>query len=625
MWHGQFLLVPCVPTGPAAATDVIVARHGDAEVIGAAVEAFGMRLIRGAGAGERKRDRGGAAALRAALSSLKRNRNVALTADVPPGPARKASAGLITLARMSGRPIRPFAIASSRFVAFDTWSRMTLNLPFSRIGAVLGAPIHVPRDIDEDQAEQYRRELERALDAVTQEAYALAGGNIERATPYDARPLSSPPLPAGLRLRTYRTISRVLSPLARALVLARKRKGKEDSLRHRERLGETERSRPPGPLVWLHAASVGELNAILPLMDRLRAKAPGYRWLVTTGTVTSARLAGDRLPKDVIHQYIPVDVAPAMERFLEHWSPTLIVLTESELWPNLLLAASDRKIPVALVNARMSSRSFVRWRRNRRMARQLLSRLTLVLAQNERLARRFRWLGARDARVVGNLKVDAPALPVPAQLADEVRAIVGARHVMLAASTHAGEDTVIFDASAILLKAFPDLLTIVVPRHPERGGDVTALARERFAAVAQRSNSDAVTVETSVYVADTIGELGGFFSACPIAFIGGSLIRHGGQNPIEAIRLGACVVTGPHLANFEDIYGALRAAAGVHVVDDAATLAAAVAHLLTDEIERRRRHAAALEAVNALSGALVRTEAALLELLPLPDGIRRAG
>ncbi|MEL6291692.1 MAG: glycosyltransferase N-terminal domain-containing protein [Pseudomonadota bacterium] len=624
LWHGQFMMVPSVAGEDAVRTEIMIARHGDAEIISEAMSAFGMGLIRGAGAGERRKNRGGVAALRQAVRALDAGNNVAMTADVPPGPARKAGLGIVTLARISGCSILPVAVATNRFLTVDTWSRMTINLPFSKQALVVGDPIHVANDATPEDMERARKMVEDALNAATAQAYRLCGGNLERATPPSALPPGTAPLPIGPRLIGYRGLTRALSPAASLFLKRRERRGKEDPERRSERLGRTEIARPSGPLVWFHAASVGETNAIMPVIDAIYAERPNHNFLLTTGTVTSATLVAKRATPNVIHQFVPIDTPGAVQAFLRHWNPNLAVFTESEIWPNMLIESATANIPLVLVNARMSKKSYTRWWRRRGTARQLFGRFKLILAQNEGLARRFRSLGARDVRPMGNIKVDAPGLPVNQAAFDRFKASLGGRRIFLAASTHPGEDEVILDALAILAPSVPNLLTVIVPRHPHRGDDIEKLATARQHTTARRSRDDQPGEKINVYIADTIGELALFYRAADAAFIGGSLVRHGGQNPIEPIREGAAVVAGPHTFNFEDAYQELERAGGVTRVENASDLASAMERLLTQPIELERSRQASLAGLGKLSGGLRKTIDALLDVLPDDEDLRRA-
>lgn len=614
-WHGQFMMLS-TSRPPDVRFAAMVARHGDAEFIGEAMRLLDVELIRGAGAGGRRKDRGGAYALKAALTSLKQGASVVMTADVPPGPARRAGEGIITLARLSGRPILPMAAATTRYHALNTWSRLTLNLPYSKLGFALGEPIIVPRDCSPEDLESLRMDLEAQLNDATRRAYDLAEADPARATPPGARDPEAPALPAGGGIRTYRAATRVLQAAAPLVLRYRERQGKETASRRSERYGRTSVPRPEGPLMWLHAASVGETNAILPVIDGMAARRPDLRFLLTTGTRTSARLAAERLGSTAIHQFLPLDAPSYARAFLRHWRPELGVFTESEIWPNLIFETFEAGIPLVLINGRMSRRSYQRWRKRPGLAGPLFNRFDLVLAQNPLFARWFNELGARRVSVAGNLKIDAPPLPVDMLAYDALVGSVSGRRGYVAASTHPGEDEIIGDAHRRIAGVFPGFLTIIAPRHPERGTAIAEMLKTKGLRVAQRSLQELPDPRTDIYVADTIGELGTLYALCPLAFIGGSLVDKGGQNPIEAIRHGAAVISGPHLQNFSDIYEALRKRRGVREVSGAEDLAKAVIEIVGDDPMLDSLKLRASEAVDDLSGALEVTVTALLARLP---------
>jgi len=616
MWHGQFMLLPNLKPERPAVVKAMVSRHGDAEILGAVLRRFGMDLIRGAGAGKRKRDRGGATAMRESLRALDAGATVAMTADVPPGPARRAGIGIATLAAKSGRPVVPFAIATSRRLTLPTWSAFTINLPFSTLAIVIGDPVRVPETDKADELERGRAEIEKALSSVTAQAYALADAR----DPLSKEEASKP----GLSLKTYRMATRLAAPVAPLLLAWRTRRGKEEPERRGERYGAARLPRPSGFLVWFHAASVGEVNAALPVIDAIAKARPDIRILLTTATVTSARLARVRLPEGAIHQFVPLDRQSYLTRFLDHWRPDLCVLVESEIWPNLVLETKARDIPLLLINGRMSVSSFKAWRRRPGLSRPIFSAFDLVLAQNAVLAERFAQLGAVEARDAGNLKADAPPPPVDAAGKATLAAAVSGRPVWLAASTHPGEDEIVAAAHGMIKKALPDLLTIIAPRHPERGSAIAELLRAQGLSAAQRSSGGLPDAETDVYVADTIGELGLLYALAPVALIGGSLVRHGGQNPVEAIKLGAAVLTGPHWHNFRDSYSELLKTGSAKEVSDAETLAVAVLGLLQDIGQRDTMMARADETVAAMGGALPRTLEAINAYLPAKTSLQHA-
>jgi len=428
----------------------------------------------------------------------------------------------------------------------------------------------------------------------------------------------------GFGLKAYRALTSLARPAAPALLLLRERRGKEEPARRAERFGQPSAPRPSGPLAWFHAASIGETNAILPLIAALAEARPARSFLLTTATVTSAKLARQRLGPRALHQYAPLDAPEYVRAFLDYWRPDLAVFTESEIWPNLILESAARGIPLALVNARMTKRSFRRWRLSPGLARTLFGSFSLVLAQNEGLARRFATLGARSAIAAGNLKVDAPPPPVDADELARLKGALEGRAVLVAASTHDGEERIIADAHLRLARAIPGMCTIIVPRHPERGGAVAEMLRGCGLAVARRSLGQLPDADKDAYVADTIGELGIFYKLAPVAFIGGSLHNRGGQNPIEAVRQDAAVLVGPHWHNFADAYGALLRHNGAIIVHSAEEITAAVHKLLTNAEELGGMRARAHAALGAISGALPRTIEALLRHLPSEEGLLRA-
>jgi 3-deoxy-D-manno-octulosonic-acid transferase len=413
-------------------------------------------------------------------------------------------------------------------------------------------------------------------------------------------------------LLAYRCATSALAPAIPLALLTRARRGKEDRVRLRERLGYSGLPRPAGELIWIHGASVGECQAALPLIDAL-LKPEQRHVLLTSGTVTSATLMSERLPHRAFHQYAPVDTRAAIGRFLDHWRPSAGLFVDSEIWPNIISSAHARKIPLAMINARMSARSFAGWRRLRRMAGAVLGKYDLCLAQDSETAERLAKLGAAHVEVTGNLKADAPPLPAePAQL-QALQNAIGARPVLLAISTHAGEDEIIVGAHDALRRTLPDLLTIIAPRHPERGADIAMLCGSRPTTL--RSHQKLPDPETAVYIADTLGELGLLFRLAPFAFIGGSLVPHGGQNPLEPARLNCAVLAGPHTGNFTPAYDAIFAAQGGRRVTSTTDLTLIAKHLLENPSEARTMGEAAAAAALSLGGAVERTRVAIEGLL----------
>lgn len=428
------------------------------------------------------------------------------------------------------------------------------------------------------------------------------------------RPLSelgSPPF----ALRIYRTVLTLGKPIIKLILTRRMSRGKEDRARLSERFGVASIDRPAGDLIWIHAASVGEALSVMPLLGALLKSQPKANVLMTTGTVTSAKLIAEKLPPRAVHQFVPVDEPGAVKQFLDHWRPNVALWVESELWPNLIWQTAERRIKMALVNARLSPASFRGWRRAPHLIRTLLQCFDVCLAQDHDSARRFEKLGANKVIVTGNLKLFAPPLSFDEKAFESLEQALDERPCWLAASTHAGEETIIAACHKELKDRWPNLVTIIVPRHPERGSAIVESLKEDGLSIACRTNSKSIAPELDIYVADTLGELGLFYRLAKLAFIGGSLVRHGGQNPLEAARLGLPVLHGPHIFNFTPIYRLMdRGKASVTVADGTA-LSKAVDNLLKDEGKRRDMAARAKNVVAGTDAVLHNTLTAVADLM----------
>ncbi|HTW35928.1 MAG TPA: glycosyltransferase N-terminal domain-containing protein [Rhizomicrobium sp.] len=413
-------------------------------------------------------------------------------------------------------------------------------------------------------------------------------------------------------LRAYRYATGALEPIAPLALRRRARRGKENPARISERLGFPSRTRPDGTLIWIHGASVGECLAVLPLMDALLAK-PGRAVLMTSGTVASAEMMTERLPGGAFHQFSPVDTPQAVARFLDHWRPDAGLFVDSEIWPNILIAAANRGTRLAIINGRMSEKSFGGWLRAKRMAASLLGLFDIALVQDNETASRLKSLGARAVDVTGSLKADSPPLPADTYALDMLRRAIGTRPVFLATNTHPGEDEIILGVHDRLRRTFPTLLTIVAPRHAERGRDIAALAGPRTHAL--RSQAQVPDADTEIYIADTMGELGLLYRLAPFAFIGKSLGAQGGQNPLEPARLGVAVLAGPYTENFREAYDAIIARQGAGRVATADELEELALQLLNDPARARVLGHAAENAASQLGGALERTRLAVETML----------
>jgi len=396
-----------------------------------------------------------------------------------------------------------------------------------------------------------------------------------------------------MSIAAYRALTWAAGPLIHRYMQRRLNAGREDPQRFRERFGDASATRPDGPLVWLHASSVGESLSMLSLIERLRRERPEVVILMTSGTVSSARILENRLPPGVIHQFVPVDRMSWVRRFLDHWQPDLVLWVESEFWPGVLSEVKRRAIPAMLMNARISARSWRGWRRAPWMIRRILQTFDLCMAQTELDAERLRDLGAVNIACPGNLKFAAEPLPADPDTLAALEAATAARPRWLAFSTHPGEEETIAAAHRILVRNLPDILTIIVPRHPARGPEIEKTLAASGTPVSVRSRSQLLDKDIGFLLADTMGELGLFFRLTDIAFVGGSLVPHGGQNPIEPARLGCAIVHGPHMENFLAIEGELNTAGASSVATTAEEIAREVGTLLSNAGMRQRRVAAA--------------------------------
>lgn len=397
-------------------------------------------------------------------------------------------------------------------------------------------------------------------------------------------------------------------PFAFAYLLWRARRQPE-YLRHwPERLGFV--AVPAGhPVIWLHAVSVGETRAAEPLIRALISHHPNYTLLLTHATPTGRATGRALFGAAVVQAYLPYDLPWLVNSFLDRTRPALGIIMETEVWPNLYAACARCGVPLFLVNARLSERSARGYRRIDRLARPALASLAGIAAQTETDAKRLRALGAGQVSVVGNLKFDAQAPADSAARAAELRQRCVGRFVWLAASTRDGEETLLLDALAQL--DLPDLLLVIVPRHPQRFDAVARLIESRGLPYRRRSEARTVDATTRVFLGDSMGEMAAYAQACDIAFIGGSLLPFGGQNPIEAAIAGKPILLGPHTWNFEAASDAAVQCGAARRVGDVAELAEAVRELYQDETLRNRMGEAGTAFAHSHRGATER----ILQLL----------
>ena len=392
-------------------------------------------------------------------------------------------------------------------------------------------------------------------------------------------------------IRIYNTLIRILYPLViKRYIKKRQLNGKEDVKRFNERIGRPSKKRPEGKLIWLHGASVGESLSMLPLINKLLESYPDSHVMVTTGTVTSAEIMEKRLPERAFHQYIPIDNPAFVTRFIRHWQPDLVLWFESDLWPALLSGIKRKNIPLILVNGRISNKSFKRWQQFDFISKELLDCFTFCLGQSEEDAYRLRVLGAKNSMWLGNLKYAGINPPVDPDKKAEIEKQINGRPLWVVSSTHHDEELKIGRFLKNTNTEIPGLLTLIAPRHPNRGPEIQEQLNGLGLKTALRSKGEKISPDTNVYIADTIGEVGIWYDLSPIVFIGGSLIPHGGQNFMEPSRFRDAVIVGPYMHNFTDAMNRAKKADAVIQVNDAAELENMLLQLLQnkDLLEAKR-------------------------------------
>jgi 3-deoxy-D-manno-octulosonic-acid transferase len=420
-----------------------------------------------------------------------------------------------------------------------------------------------------------------------------------------------------LLLRLYGLGSTLAAPLARRMTRHKLAAQSIDPKRFPERAGLATTPRPDGALLWLHAASVGESLSVLRLIEHLGRAHPGLNFLITSGTATSARILAGRLPPRSCHQFAPLDSSIYLRRFLDHWRPDAAVFVESELWPQMLRQTARRGIPMALVNARISDRSARNWKRAPRTARALMEHFTMIHCQDQRTAIHLNNLGLKQAVAGANLKSFSGPLPYDPDELERLLGLLADRPVWLSASTHPGEDEIMLATHRSLLARHPDLLLILVPRHPERAHVIEVQIAEHGLTGTRRATGGRITPKTQVYLADTLGEMGLWYALSPLTCLCGSFTPVGGHNPYEPAYSGSAVVHGPLYANFSQTYADMKAAGAATEVIDGPALTEALESLLADPVALLQAGASARAFANAQEDALDRIAAELSNAVSL--------
>ena len=416
----------------------------------------------------------------------------------------------------------------------------------------------------------------------------------------------------------YSIVFYLAQPLVWLRLLWRSRKQPEYLQHVAERYGFHDASAPQ-PLLWLHVVSVGETRAAEPLIKALLSAYPDHTLLLTHMTPTGRATGGELIAKygeRLIQAYLPYDLPDACGRFLDHFKPRFGLLMETELWPNLIAACAQRKIPLALVNARLSAKSQAGYRRFAPLIRPALATLSAVAAQTPADGERLLTIGAQRLSVLGNIKFDVTPSPEKLELGKTWRQTLGTREIWLAASTREGEEAIILDAFARLDR--PDLLLLLVPRHPQRFNEVAALVEQRGLALCRRSDGELPTSATRVWLGDSMGEMPAYFAVADLALIGGTLLPFGGQNLIEAAACGCPVLVGPHTYNFAQATEDAIACGAALRIADAIAAASMVGKLLEDAAALQEMRCAAATFSQAHRGATARTLALIGEITAKP-------
>ncbi|WP_139412827.1 lipid IV(A) 3-deoxy-D-manno-octulosonic acid transferase [Bartonella mastomydis] len=430
-------------------------------------------------------------------------------------------------------------------------------------------------------------------------------------------------LKAHAALLTYRMIGFCLYPVIPFYLFFRAIRGKEEWCRKKERLGKSSLLRPQGSLVWLHAASVGETLTLVPLINHILSLKINV--LLTTGTVTSSSLVKKHFGNRVIHQYAPLDLDFVVRRFIHHWKPDLVLVCESEIWPLRIKELAKMRIPQILVNAHMSERSFKAWQKRRVLARHIFEDIDLAISQNERDVVYYHTLGVKSVTFSGNLKADVFLVEDQTLLA-RYRHAIGNRPVWAAISTHEGEEEIAFEVHKIVKNYLPDLLTIIVPRHPERVEDLIKKCDNQSLRFIRRSRNAIPDINTDILWGDTIGEMGLFLRLSKVSFVGKSLCGKGGHNPLELALLDSAILTGPHVSNFQEMFEQFLTRDAAYMIQDTKQLAIEVYKLLTNETLRQEMVDKAHDVATGMTGALERTLKILdpfLQPLVIQTGLRQ--
>ena len=356
----------------------------------------------------------------------------------------------------------------------------------------------------------------------------------------------------------YRILINLIILISPLIIFFRIINKKEDKIRFKEKFCFFSKKRGNGKLVWFHGSSVGEILSIIPLIEKLEKKKSISKILITSSTLSSSKVLSKFKFKKTIHQFFPVDSNMLTKKFLNYWKPSIAIFIDSEIWPNMIFNIKENNIPLLLLNARITKKSFNRWKNIPTFSKSLFSKFNICLSQNKETCKYLKHLGAKKIKLFGNLKFSESNNEKNNNINNKLKKIFKFRKIWCAASTHNTEEKLSALAHKKLKKKYKDLITIIIPRHIQRTNDIINEAKNLNLNVQTRSLSNKINNNTDIYLVDTYGESKSFYRICKTVFLGGSLVNHGGQNPIEAARFGCKIIHGPYIQNFTEVYKLLK-------------------------------------------------------------------
>ena len=355
----------------------------------------------------------------------------------------------------------------------------------------------------------------------------------------------------------YRLLINLVILISPIIILARIIKNKEDKIRFKEKFCFFSKKRKKGKLIWFHGSSVGEIMSVIPLLEKLKNDKKIETILITSSTLSSSKVLEKLKFKKIIHQFFPVDNNFLTKKFLNYWKPSSAIFIESEIWPNMIFNLKKKSIPIILLNARITKKSYRRWKKIS-FSYELFKTFSLCLPQNFETQKYLNLLGAKNIKKIGNLKFSEPQVNYRNELNKNLKKYFSKKKIWCASSTHNTEEIICAVAHQKLKKKYKDLLTIIIPRHVQRVDEIKDQLNEINIKFHIHSSKKKIKKDTEIYVVDTYGETKNFFKVCNTVFLGGSIIKHGGQNPLEAARLGCEIIHGPNIYNFTEIYNLLK-------------------------------------------------------------------